>query len=311
MTGQQVAIEARFLLIDENFLEDIGIGMRIHRLKVGGSWGTDGAILDISQGSFDGTVTTPTEISSSLGGGFGYEDSQDFSGGGPGLQFSVGHGGIMSDLQVSFMVRATQAHANSKTLTAPKVMVLNGEAATIQVIKERSYVSNISLSSDTTSTAGTDTGFAVTYFDQEIDFLPTGIVMNVTPIITHDKKYVLLRITTSLTKELSTNLKDDFTGVVGTGETSTVGWEQPTLEYTAIQTRVSVPDRGTVMLGGLTLTAEKELETGVPVLSKIPLLGRLFSNRSEVKDKQVLIVLVKPTIILKEEAEEEAIAALN
>ena len=95
------------------------------------------------------------------------------------------------------------------------------------------------------------------------------------------------------------------------GETSTVGWELPVTEYTSIQTRTIVPDRGTVLLGGLTLTAEKEIEAGVPILSKIPLLGRLFSNRSEVKDKQVLLVLVKPTIILIEEAEETAIAAMN
>jgi general secretion pathway protein D len=218
----------------------------------------------------------------------------------------------MDDLQVSFMVRATQAHANSKSLTAPKIMVLNGESGTIQVIKERAYVANISLTSDTsTSIAGTD--FAVTYFEQEIDYLLTGIVLNVTPTITSDKKYVILRITTALTKELPSNIrKDVFTEVIGGGSPEqTIGWEQPVTEYTAIQTRTIVPDRGTVLLGGLTLTAEKEIEAGVPILSKIPLLGRLFSNRSEVKDKQVLLVLVKPTIILTEEAEEAAIAAMN
>jgi len=111
-----------------------------------------------------------------------------------------------------------------------------------------------------------------------------------------------------LESESATNT---FTGVVGTGATSTVGWEEPVVEYTDIMTRVVVPDRGTVLLGGLTLTAEREVESGVPVLSKVPLLGRLFSNRSEVKDKQILLVLVKPTIILKEEIEAAAIAAMQ
>ena len=87
--------------------------------------------------------------------------------------------------------------------------------------------------------------------------------------------------------------------------------ELPVVEYTDIMTRVVVPDRGTLMLGGLTLTAEREVEAGVPVLSKIPILGRLFSNRSEVKDKQILLVLVKPTIVLKEESEAAAVAAMQ
>ena len=80
---------------------------------------------------------------------------------------------------------------------------------------------------------------------------------------------------------------------------------------TSVMTRVLVPDSGTVLLGGLTLTAEKELESGVPILSKIPIISRFFSNRSEIKDKQVLLILVKPTIILKDEIEEDAIAAME
>ena len=45
--------------------------------------------------------------------------------------------------------------------------------------------------------------------------------------------------------------------------------------------------------------------------NKIPFLGRLFSNRTKVKDNRILLILVKPTIILQEEAEAEAIAAME
>lgn len=54
-----------------------------------------------------------------------------------------------------------------------------------------------------------------------------------------------------------------------------------------------------------------EREAGVPILSKIPILGRLFSNRSKIKDQKILLILVKPTIILQEEVDAEAIAALE
>jgi type II secretory pathway component GspD/PulD (secretin) len=49
----------------------------------------------------------------------------------------------------------------------------------------------------------------------------------------------------------------------------------------------------------------------VPILSKIPVLGRAFTNRSTIRDQRVLLILVKPMIILQEEKEKEAIAAME
>jgi len=74
---------------------------------------------------------------------------------------------------------------------------------------------------------------------------------------------------------------------------------------------VSVPDGGTLLLGGQKVTSEVEMEAGVPVLSKVPVLGRLFANRSKVKDHKILLILVKPTIILQEERDAEAIGAME
>jgi len=49
---------------------------------------------------------------------------------------------------------------------------------------------------------------------------------------------------------------------------------------------------------------ELEVETGVPVLSKIPILSRFFSNRLETKEEKTLLVLLKPTILIQNEEEE-------
>jgi type II secretory pathway component GspD/PulD (secretin) len=74
---------------------------------------------------------------------------------------------------------------------------------------------------------------------------------------------------------------------------------------------VSVPDGGTLLLGGQKITAEIEKEVGVPILSKIPIVGILFGSRSKIRDNKILLILVKPTIILQEEREAEAIAAME
>ncbi len=305
LIGQQVAIETRFLLVDENFLEDIGIDTNIAHWQTGVdriNSGSGGKIITWTNSSFEAVIPGDTGISSTLG-----EAVKD----NPALEFEFSYGGIMDDLQVNFTVRATQMHANSKTLTAPKLMVLSGETGSISVIKNRPYVSDITFTSDTSTLAGdADAGFAVQYLEREIETVYTGISMSITPTITADKKYVILRIITSLQDQLEAGLENTLTYSVA-GEPQTVSWEEPVTEETSIQTRVLVPDGGTVLLGGLTLTAEKEIESGVPILSKIPILNRFFSNRSEVKDKQILLVLVKPTIILKDEAEEDAIAAMQ
>jgi type II secretory pathway component GspD/PulD (secretin) len=49
----------------------------------------------------------------------------------------------------------------------------------------------------------------------------------------------------------------------------------------------------------------------VPVLSKMPIIGRLFENRGTRKDSSILLILVKPTIILQDEQERDAIAAME
>jgi type II secretory pathway component GspD/PulD (secretin) len=62
-----------------------------------------------------------------------------------------------------------------------------------------------------------------------------------------------------------------------------------------------VPDKGTVALGGFKTSNEVERELGVPILNKIPVVKRLFANRSYGRDDSVLVILVKPTIHLYEE----------
>jgi general secretion pathway protein D len=68
-------------------------------------------------------------------------------------------------------------------------------------------------------------------------------------------------------------------------------------------TTVSVPDGGTLMLGGQRMADQREREMGVPFISKIPVINRAFTNKSMIKDEESLIILVKPSIIIQEERE--------
>ena len=57
-----------------------------------------------------------------------------------------------------------------------------------------------------------------------------------------------------------------------------------------------IPDGKTLLIGGLKITEQVESQSGAPLLSKLPLIGKTFRSRSIIKDHKMLLILVKPII---------------
>ncbi|MBN2136348.1 MAG: hypothetical protein JW720_00935, partial [Sedimentisphaerales bacterium] len=295
--GHQVSIEARYLVVSENFLEDIGFDLDF------GYFGTPGkmGIWTYDQGS---ALSTSPDVSTKVPGSLGgMPEAMLVQGGYTGF--------ILNDLQVSFLLRATQAHTDAKTLTAPKVTVLSGESASFSVQNTVSYTLPPDTSYGGSSGAYAGGGYQTSSVQQNVSSVPVGSSLSITPIITQDKKNVLLYVITQLQDllRMKSHLVEGPVGADGTVQQYTV--TVPETETSSVMTRVSIPDGGTLLLGGQKITAEIEKEAGVPILSKVPLLGRLFSNRSKIRDHKILLILVKPSIILQEEREAEALAAME
>ena len=77
----------------------------------------------------------------------------------------------------------------------------------------------------------------------------------------------------------------------------------PTFNFTSVSTTVSVPDGGTVLLGGIKRLAEGRSERGVPILAQLPYISRLFKNVGIGRDTESLMMMVTPRIIIQEEEE--------
>jgi type II secretory pathway component GspD/PulD (secretin) len=295
--GHQVSIEARFLVVSENFLEDIGLDIDFMN-NLGGKWGS----ITFDQDSASFTNPEPTSIPLSLGGL------------GAAANIVGGYGSILDDLQVSFLLRATQAHRDAKSLDAPLATVLSGESASFSVNRQMIFaLPPVQTQGTQLSTAGGTTTQPQGTAPQYLPINPST-ALSITPIITHDKKNVLLGIITTQNQFLglrTTTLETPILSGLQAGEVSVYDVQLPDQESSTLMTRVSVPDRGTLLLGGQRISSEVETEAGVPILSKIPLIGRLFGNRSKVKDSKILLILVKPVIILQEETEAEAIASME
>ncbi|MCC7193711.1 MAG: hypothetical protein IT444_13125 [Phycisphaeraceae bacterium] len=307
--AMQIAVEGRFLLVDQNFLDEIGVDLDVTITNPGGKFGpisinNDTIGLAQRQSSSMGNTfpatgtltTTPTMTIPGTGGPTG-----------TGRSFDIGIN-YLDDIQVNLIVTATQANRRSITLTAPRVTFINGNDAFVFVGKELTYIAELEAIPGTTA------------LQQTPDTVTSGMLLYVKGTISADRRYVtltvrpLLRNVSRLRAIEQTVVTTPTTGTgTGTGsaiQTTTGTIELPELETTTVDTTVSVPDKGTLLLGGQRLVGEVEVEAGVPVLSKIPLLNRVFTNRSMVKDERTLLLLIKPTIIIPNEQEEDLFPGL-
>jgi type II secretory pathway component GspD/PulD (secretin) len=313
--GNEVSIEARYLAVSENFLEDIGLDFDF-TYNLGGDWG----VATVDHGSFLATRPSATGVSGSLG----VTGVSDQSGGiPPAANIRAGYGSVLDDLQVSLLLRATQARTDSKRLAAPKVTVLSGESAMFYLLDQVSYALPPQTGQTNQNTLGGTTTTQGILAPQSVNYLSVGSTLTISPTVTKDKKHVLLNIMTNQTDLLRFAQHTVQAPISGTGTTTTGGTtntaatvltyqvEVPETETANVMTRVSVPDRGTLLLGGHKISAAVDKEAGVPILSKIPIINLLFSNRSSIRDQKVLLILVKPTIILTDETDQEAVAAME
>jgi len=281
--------------VSENFLEEIGLDVDFN-VNLGNKWG----LVTIDQDSYTSAASTESDISQSLGGI------------GASATASGGYGSILDDLQVAFLLKATQAHRDAKSLNAPRATVLSGETVNFQLSRYIIFALTPLQESGTTTT-GTATGTTTESgggLTPQYYTIQPGNALYITPIITHDKKNVLLNIMTVQNQFLGVR-KSEVEIPNNNNEPQTINVEIPETEYLTISTRVNIPDGGTLLLGGQKITSESEIEAGVPVLSKIPILGRVFRNTSKVRDYKILLVLVKSTILLQDEREAEAIGAME
>ena len=88
----------------------------------------------------------------------------------------------------------------------------------------------------------------------------------------------------------------------GGGSAGTV--QLPVIAQVSVSTTVSVPDGGTVLLGGVKRLREGRNMAGVPILNKIPYISRLFKNSGVGRETESIMLMVTPRIIIQEEEEE-------
>ena len=303
----QVNIEARFISVSSGFLNDIGVNMDFFLnigsslVPMGGPTAVDPATgarlltpnspmaqlpqwnnassshnnvtpLPFTQGSTAWTSGNVGAIPGSIGTLVGP----------PAMQVS---GSFLDDIQVDFLVRATQADNRTSTLQAPRITLYNGQRAYIAVVTRQQYIGSLE-----PMVSGN-----VAAFRPEIVALDSGTSLGVRATVSGDRRYVTL----DLHPRVSQFLGFDTFPIGNQGVLIL-----PRTAEQILETTVSVPDGGTLLVGGLKEAGESQREMGVPGISKIPLINRLFTNRNTIRDERMLLVLVRPKIIVQSEYED-------
>lgn len=324
----QVAVEIKLISLSETFFERIGLDFnlnvktdkntsRFESQLVTNQFKPAGQINDFSPNRFvagvnpaggqfpnTGSFTSDLDIpirSSSFQYAippFAYPNNPGFDGGlSMGLAF-------LSDIQVYMFMEAAQGDKRIHVMQAPKLTLFNGQTASISVQDQQFFVTNVGI---------VGFGGQVVFVPQNNPF-PLGVEMTLQTVVSADRRFV--RINTNIRMaNLASALVPLFPvttfitpvfegGAQGQPIPFTQFIQQPALSLVNIQTTVSIPDGGTVILGGLKSLSEGRNEFGPPVLSKVPYVNRLFKNVGFGREAQSLLVMVTPRIIINAEEEE-------
>jgi general secretion pathway protein D len=212
--------------------------------------------------------------------------------------------GVIGGAQVGCVLRALEQETGSDLMSAPRVTVLSGKTAEIVVAQEFRYpeeYDEIQSSVGTGSTLSSSTSAGVTITagtPRNFKTRNIGVEMAVTPIVEADNRI-------SLQLEPAVTEFDGFVEYGGTslavsgGATVTVpsGFYQPIFSTRRIRTEVTIDDGATVVMGGLTREEVRDVHDRVPILGRLPLVGRLFRSHGRSTQKRNLLIFVTAKLV--------------
>jgi type II secretory pathway component GspD/PulD (secretin) len=187
---------------------------------------------------------------------------------GQNMHFGVISGQRDFDLLINYL----QTIGSTQILSNPKLAVTNNQEARIHVGERQAYV-----------TTTTTTGQTTTTVSEEVTFVDVGIQLSVTPTI-NDDGYVTMKV------------KPEISSVVDTLVTPS-GNKIPIIDSSMAETTVMVKDGSTIIIGGLRREDKVSNSSGLPFLSKLPILGFIFRSKTDSVERTELLVMITPHIV--------------
>jgi len=177
---------------------------------------------------------------------------------------------------ISATLNALEQRTTVKVVSAPKLMVLNNQTAALQVGDQVPVLAQ----QVTPLGGGASTGNLLSA--NTVEYRDTGVILKITPRVNASGGVLL-----DVSQEVS-DVQTTRTGVANS----------PTITTRRVATTVSVQDGQVIALGGLFRDSKSFGKNGVPILSRVPVLGGLlFGNNDNTQKRTELIILIKPHVL--------------
>jgi len=206
--------------------------------------------------------------------------------------------GALSFTEVTATLRLLQRDTKSEVIQAPKIFTLDGNAGTIFVGETIRYA-------EAKSEQGQAGGLQLSVAEAGGSPVEVGFQLLVRPnVIPGTDKMVMEVIPkeTSLSGTGNSSFAPAGFDVFTVGAAGSAGSiALPRTRSSTIVTSMIIESGHTVMIGGLSTEAETKVNTKVPLLGDIPIIGELFKHRNNSHDRRSLLVFLTPTIVRSSE----------
>lgn len=189
---------------------------------------------------------------------------------GPGFSY------FLAGTSISAALNALEQRTTLKVVSAPKLVTLNNQTAALQVGDQVPVSSGSAVSVDNPNAP----------IVNSIDYRDTGVILKVTPRV---------NASGSVQLDVSQEVSDVNPNAPSVGGSRTP--PSPTISTRRISTTVAVQDGQVIALGGLFRDSRSYGKNGLPILSRLPVVGALFGNHNNQQNRTELIVLLKPHVI--------------
>jgi general secretion pathway protein D len=317
--GTQINVKVKFLSVENSLLEQIGVnwqnfsnpglqnatptGVSTNSVtgppsgtlatagqQVGGYWGNGNIVSAANVTNTLTAFTTANSIPAATGG----------------LTFKSQYWRVAGDSYAAALLTAVEQTRRGNVIFEPDVTFFNGQQAHILHINQQAYIGDYDVNQ--------------AQYDPIISTLSYGTVLDVRGIASADKKYITLtmRPTNAVVAAwrrfgpaLAANNGGTLDGVSTTGSggnASGIGGAGnplliPQLRYNTVRTSVTVPDGGSLVLAGMVNGESARSHAGIPFLSHIPFLGRLFSNNGRTETEMKTFIILRAKLVIFEEIE--------
>ncbi len=213
------------------------------------------------------------------------------------LNFPITFGGRNLEWgRLNLQLMAAEQNNEMKTIIKPTLLVNNQEMAEILVGKELPHKVGVQ-----EAVQGSVVNAVSTFYKDigtKIQVRPSAMagIGQVALDIFLEHSYITQLQNTSILNGSSTDTKDDR------------GFYTYNVEAARTRNKVVLKSGQTTMIGGLTVNVFEQLESGIPFLKDIPVLGALFRGKSKILMEKQLLIFITPTLVDAESAAEQEVA---